>query len=83
MRSGKSIYFDADYWNGLFLHHTPITRSQYTNLDFYVHGGSGNNQKMDVVLYNGTTVAGRVSLARYAAVKAGTWVRSARCTISG
>ncbi len=76
VRSGKSIYFDADYWNGLFLHHTPITRSQYTNLDFYVHGGSGNNQKMDVVLYNGTTVAGRVSLARYAAVKAGTWVRA-------
>ncbi len=74
-RSGRSMYFEPDWWAGLFFHHTPITRSQYAAIEFYIHGGTGNGQAMDVVLYNGTTVAARVSLSRYAQVKANAWVR--------
>ena len=75
VRSGRSISFEPDWWNGLFFHRAPMTRSQYTGIELSIHGGSGSGQLVDVVLYNGTTVAARVSVSSFAQIQANKWVR--------
>jgi len=56
VRAGaSSIGVSAAAWQALYLHHAAFSTSGYTNLSFWIHGGSGGGQRLQVQ----ATVAGQ------------------------
>src|SRR5437867_1464118 len=44
----KSISVSSTNWQALYLHHTALDASVYTNLTFWVNGGSSGGQSVQV-----------------------------------
>ena len=42
----RSIRITVDAWEALYLHHTPFDVSGFTNLVFWIHGGSAGGQRL-------------------------------------
>jgi alpha-N-arabinofuranosidase len=51
----KSISVSAGAWQAIYLHHAPFDSSNYTHLNFWIHGGSTGGQRLLVqAQLNGT-----------------------------
>ena len=81
VRSGNAaIYFKPDNWAGTFFHRDAgISSSEYTGLEFWIHGGTTGYQFLQVALKSGDTVYGPVPLhfyiVGYKVVQPGQWVQ--------
>ena len=51
----RSIAITFDAWQGLYLHHTGLDTTGFSALRFYLHGGSGGGQQMNLFV---TTLEG-------------------------
>ena len=65
-----AVTFTDNSWQGIYFHHEPFDTTDFTNLTFWIHGGAGGGQQLQVqALLDGQSQAA-VSLA---ALAANTW----------
>ncbi len=62
----RSISFEADNWNGLYLHGgQTLNVADYDGLDLWVDGGVSGGQRVDVVLVKNSQPIGRAPLSDF------------------
>ncbi len=67
----KAISVNAGAWEALFLHHDLFDATAFTNLTFWIHGGSAGGQQLVVqAIRGGTSVASGQAIGP---LTAGTW----------
>lgn len=72
----KAASFKPSSWAALYFHYaTGINAASYSTLELWVHGGTTGGQKVNVVLMDGNTQLGSVSLSTVLGhpLRAGTW----------
>jgi alpha-L-arabinofuranosidase len=66
----RSISVTASAWQGLSFHHADLSATVYTNLSFWVHGGTGGGQRLQLYVDYGTNTGTAYQLP---ALSANTW----------
>ena len=68
----KAIAVTVDAWEGLYLAHDAMDSTGFTNLAFWIHGGSGGGQRLQVQAILGTAAQSAWSIPT---LPANTWQR--------